>query len=81
MTEAPQEDVYSSVVSLKGMHMCIFLAELNDLKIMAGDVGNAYLEAKMREKIYTKAGPEFGELQGTILIMNKALYGLKTSGA
>ncbi len=57
MTEAPNEDVYSSVVSLKGMRMCIFLAELNGLKIMAGDVGNAYLEAKTREKIYTKAGP------------------------
>ena len=47
----------------------------------AGDVGNAYLDAKTREKIYTIAGPEFGELHGTILIMNKALYGLKTSGA
>ena len=81
MTEAPNEDVYSSVVSLKGMRMCIFLAELNGLKIMAGDVGNAYLEAKTREKVYTTAGPEFGELRGTILIMNKALYGLKTSGA
>ena len=81
MTSAPNEEAYSSVVSLKGMRMCIFLAELNGLKIMAGDVGNAYLEAKTREKIYIIAGPEFGELEGTIMVMNKALYGLKTSGA
>ena len=81
MTDPPSEEAYSSVVSIKGMRMCILLAELNKLKIMAGDVGNAYLEAKTKEKIYVIAGPEFGELQGTIMLMNKALYGLKTSGA
>ena len=63
------------------MRMCILIAELNDLKIMAGDVGNAYLEALTKEKVYIIAGPEFGELEGTIMIINKALYGLKTSGA
>ncbi len=81
MTTAPNDEAYSSVVTIKGMRICILLAEINGLKIMAGDVGNAYLEAKTREKIYIIAGPEFGELQGTILIVNKALYGLKTSGA
>ena len=81
MTDPPGEESYSSVVTIKGMRLCIFLAELNDLEIMAGDVGNAYLEAKTRELIYVIAGPEFGELEGTILIINKALYGLKTSGA
>ncbi len=81
MTNPPNEEAYSSVVTLKGLRICIMLAELNDLQIMAGDVGNAYLEAKTREKIYIVAGPEFGELEGTILIINKALYGLKTSGA
>ena len=81
MTVALSEDAYSSVVSLKGMRMCVLLAELNGLKIMAGDVGNAYLEAFTKEKVYIIAGPEFGELEGTIMIVNKALYGLKTSGA
>ncbi len=81
MTEASHEDAYSSVVFIKGMRICILLAELNELEIMAGDIGNAYLEAKTREKIYIIAGPEFGELEGTIMIINKALYGLKTSGA
>jgi hypothetical protein len=27
-----------------------------------------------------KAGPEFGELQGNLLIIDKALYGLRVSG-
>ena len=81
MTDPPNEESYSSVVTIKGMRICILLAELNGLKIMAGDVGNAYLEAKTQEKIYIIAGPEFGELEGTIMVVNKALYGLKTSGA
>ena len=81
MTDPPDEDVYASVVTIKGLRICIFLAELNGLKIMAGDVGNAYLEAKTREKICIIAGPEFGELAGTILLVNKALYVLKTSRA
>ena len=55
------------------MRMCILIAELNGLKIMAGDVGNAYLEALTKEKVYIIAGPEFGELEGTIMIINKDL--------
>ena len=59
--------------------MAFFLGELNDLDVMAADVGNAYLHAYTKEKLYTIAGPEFGELEGRILIIVKALYGLKTS--
>jgi hypothetical protein len=47
---------------------------------MATDIGNAYLEAKTTEKVCIKAGPEFGELQGNLLIIDKALYGLRLSG-
>jgi hypothetical protein len=46
----------------------------------ATDIGNAYLEAKTTEKVCIKAGPEFGELQGNLLIVDKALYGLRLSG-
>ena len=46
------------------------------------DIGNAaYLEAKTEdEKVYVTAGPEFGEKEGHIFVIDKALYGLKTSG-
>ena len=43
------------------------------------DIGNAYLEATTKEKLYIVAGPEFEELQGHILMIHKALYGLKSS--
>ncbi|MGH3056517.1 MAG: reverse transcriptase domain-containing protein, partial [Gaiellaceae bacterium] len=41
----------------------------------------AYLEAKTKEKLYIVAGSEFGQLEGHVLVFNKALYGLRTSGA
>ena len=61
--------------------MAIFAGMYNKLKITCFDVVSAYLEAKTREKLYIIAGPEFGDLCGHILIVEKALYGLRTSGA
>jgi hypothetical protein len=43
--------VYSGVVSLCGIRLVIFLAELNQLEIWGADVGNAYLEALSKEKV------------------------------
>jgi hypothetical protein len=73
----PLESVYSGVVSLRGLRTCIFLGELNNMTPWATDIGNSYLEAKTTEKVCIKAGPEFGELQGNLLIIAKALYGLR----
>ena len=40
-----------------------------------------YLEAETKEKVSFIAGPEFGDLAGHTLIIVKALYGLRSSGA
>ena len=74
------DSVYSEVVSIKGLHLVIFLAELNKLELWGADIGNAYLEAKTKEKLFIIGGDEFGPRQGHILIIHKALYGLRTSG-
>ena len=81
LTKVPLDSVYSSVVSLRGLRMTIFLAELNQLELWCTDVGNAYLEARTDEKIYIIAGSEFGEKEGHTLLIHKALYGLRSSGA
>ncbi len=73
LTGIPIESVYSGVVSLHSLRMTIFLAELNKVEHWGGDVGNAYLEAKTKEKISIIAGPEFGDRQGHILIVRKPL--------
>ena len=80
LTETPVDSVYSSVVSLKGLRTVIFAAELNSLQVWGTDIGNAYLEAKTKEKVCIVAGPEFGDLEGHVLVINKALYGLRSSG-
>jgi hypothetical protein len=82
LTAPPDEDIYSGVVSIDSVRLALFLAGLNDLQVCAADIGNAFLHAKTKEKIYTKAGPEFGpKLDGRFLLVEKGLYGLKTSSA
>jgi len=81
LTDPPKDSVYSGVVSLRSLRLVALFAELNGLQLWAADVGNAYLEALTKEKVYVIAGPEFGELEGHILLIHKALYGLRTSGA
>jgi hypothetical protein len=68
MTEVPAESVCSGVVSLRGVCLITFLAELNNLELWGADVNSAYLEAKTSEKIYFIAGPEFGDLQGHVMV-------------
>ena len=75
----PISSIYSGVVSLRGIRLVLFLAELNGLDSWSTDIGNAYLEAFTKEKVYIIAGSEFRKLEGHKLIINKALYGLRIS--
>jgi len=51
---------YSNVVSYDSICIAFLIAALNYLDILAVDIGNAYLNADMQEKVYTTAGKEFG---------------------
>ena len=73
LTKVPVDSVYSGVVSLRGLRLTLFLKELNGMETWAADVGDAYLEAVTDEKVYVVAGPEFGHLQGHVLVIYKAL--------
>ena len=81
LTKEPMETVYSGVVSIRNLRLAMFIAELNDLELWGADVGNAYLQALTREKLYIVGGPEFEALQGHVLVMYKALYGTRSGGA
>jgi Reverse transcriptase (RNA-dependent DNA polymerase) len=81
LTEPPSSITYSSVVSRDSVRLAFLLAALNGLDIMTCDIGNAYLNAPCREKVWFVAGPEFGSRQGTVVKVVRALYGLKSSGA
>jgi hypothetical protein len=81
MTDTPSSITYSSVVSRDSVRLAFLIAKLNGLDIMACDIGNAYLNAPCREKVWFKGGIETGEDHGKVLVITRALYGLKSSGA
>lgn len=81
LTDTPPSLTYASVPSRDSVCIMFLIATLNDLPILMSDVGNAYLNATVREKIWAFAGPEFGEKEGHPVIIVQALYGLKSSGA
>ena len=68
------------MVSIGGFRLVMFLAELNNLECWAADVTSAYLTSYTTEKVFIVAGPEFGEREGHILLIRKAIYGLRASG-
>lgn len=81
-TDSPASITYSSVVSRDSVRIVLMIAALNGLEMSCCDIKNAYLTADCREKILIKAGTEFGpELRGEWLLVRKAPYGLKSSGA
>ena len=81
VTDPPSTLTYSSVVSRDSVRIAFLIAALNGLDVCAADVGNAYLNAPTREKVYTVAGKEFGSHAGKNVLIVRALYGLKSSGA
>ena len=74
-------NTYASVVTRESVRLVFLLAALNDLDLLAADVKNAYLNAPCRERVWFRAGPEFGSREGQRVKVVMALYGLFGSGA
>ena len=79
VVDSSMYESYSSVVQTMMVRLLQTVALKHDLKIVTGDIGNAFVQAMTKEKIWSKAGPEFGKRQGCKIIIKKALYGLATS--
>jgi hypothetical protein len=80
--DVPAYATYSSVASRDSVRLGLMLAALNDLDVLAADIGNAYLNAPCRERVHVKCGAElFGEEhKGKFAVIVRALYGLKSAG-
>jgi Reverse transcriptase (RNA-dependent DNA polymerase) len=70
-TDTPKEDIYSGVVGMDTIRLGFTVAAMNGLDVCATDIGNAFLYGKTKEWVYVIAGPEFGELEGQSLIIDK----------
>jgi len=85
MLNPPKDVTYAGVASLRSIRLVTFLAELNELKLVGLDVGNAYLLSPVREACYIVGTDIFKHasvnLDGCIIRVDRALYGLRSSGA
>jgi hypothetical protein len=67
-TNPPKSLTYSSVVSRESVRIAVTVAALNGMDIKMTNIGNAYLNAPIKEKCYVVAGDEFGpDLKGQTL--------------
>ena len=78
-TEAPSSIKYSSVVSSESVRLEFTIAALNGVDVMSCDLENTYMNAMCREKIWFEGGTKCGEYKGKVLIVVRALYGLKSA--
>ena len=81
MSETPSTLTYTSIVSRDSVCISLTVAALNRPEILSCDIQNSYFNAECQESIWTRAGPEFGSEEGTVIISSMALYGLQCSGA
>ena len=79
LTDIPIFSVCLGVISLQGIRLVIFIAELNKLDSLVTGIRNACLEEFTKEKVYIKCGQEFGPIQVHTLIIKNASCGLRTS--
>ena len=80
-TDPSSSITYYSVVPRDSTRIAFTLLSLNSVEIRAADIGNAYLNAKCRENIWTVAGTEFGSEKDKVDLVVSSLYGLKSFGA
>jgi len=66
-TNPEDADVFSGVVSIDSVRIGFFSAVLNNLQLCAADIGSAFLHGYTKELIYTRAGPEWGSLEGCLI--------------
>ena len=80
-TDVPASMTYANVVSRDSVPIMFLIAALNELDVKMHDIGNAYLNTETRERVWFIADMEWGSRKGSKVIITRALYGLKSSGA
>jgi hypothetical protein len=67
------------VVTGISVQLLDLIVHCDGLRTLCGDIGNAFITADCLEKIYSMAGPEFGEQEDSVMLFAKAIYGLRSS--
>ena len=72
----PAAFTYTSVVSRNSVRICLTIAALNDLLVLACNIKNTHLTAPCRETMWTIAVPELGPDAGKICSSHEHFMGL-----
>ena len=81
MTKVLATITYASIVSKEIVRIALMIAALNDLEVKMGNILNAYVQAPVTEKVWTTLGPEFSKDARKIVVIVRALYGVKSAEA
>ena len=61
MIDSSMWESYASVIQTMSVRLLLTVALSLGLKVMTGDINNAYLHAPTKKKVWTRAGDEFGD--------------------
>ncbi|KAF7573989.1 hypothetical protein PtrM4_056120 [Pyrenophora tritici-repentis] len=72
------QETYAATLAGRSFRMLVSIAARFDLELKQYDVSNAFVNADIDRTVYMRMPPGYRK-QGTILQLNKALYGLRIS--
>ncbi|QRW09874.1 Retrovirus-related Pol polyprotein from transposon TNT 1-94 [Ceratobasidium sp. AG-Ba] len=82
-TQIPGQDFYDTfapIAHLDSLRILCSLANWYNLDIHQLDVVSAFLNGELNEELYMRQIPGFDDGLGTVLRLNRSLYGLKQAG-
>jgi hypothetical protein len=71
--------MYAATLAIRNFRALIAIANYFDLELKQYNVLTAFLNAKINRKLYAKTPKAFYHIKGKIMLVLRALYGLKES--
>ena len=71
------EDTYASVLESTSARLCMISAAANKQDVVIGDISSAFIHSRIDTRLYIRCGPEFGDREGKIAVVQRGLYGLR----
>ena len=78
--QATDQETYASTLAMRVFRLMCAIACHFDLEMIQMDAVNAYLNAKLQYNLFVQSPPGIFAPNGQVLLLVRALYGLKESG-
>jgi hypothetical protein len=73
-------ETFSPTIRAESLRVLLAIGALEDLEIRQINVVSAYPRAQLHATVYMRPPKALGAPEGTVLLLQKPLYGLKQSG-